>query len=392
MAGSRDAVASDRPGFAASAGDLVAVAGYAVVAGALLVSGTVTGAARVLVAAPLLGFLPGYALVAALFPARGPAGDADDRWAGGPDWVERLSLAFAASLVVLVLSAVALSVLGVPLDAPPLAATAVGVTVAGSGVALLRRYRLPAGDRAAVPLSAWRTEVRAGTREAPTLDAALNVALAVAVVVAASAVAVGLAAPDRGEAYTEVALLDDQGGELVAGNYTTALERGEPANVTLTVENREGAATEYTAVAVLERVRTTGDDAAVLEREELDRRTLAVDDETTAQHELSVSPTMLGDDLRLNVFVYEGDAPSEATRTNADYHLYLWVSVQAPGADADGGEGGDGSQSSARERAASVDARTAGSAAATAPATAAVAPATAAVAPATTAAVPVGAA
>ncbi len=314
--------------------DLVFVAGCALVAGVAIITGVLGGTARVLVAAPLLGFFPGYVVVATLFPARAttttdtPA----SRWVRGPNWTKRFSLSVAASLVVLVLAALPLSALGAAFDVTTLTGVVVGVTLAGAVAATFARRSLAAADRFVVPVDKLVAGARARTVDASLLDAGLNVALAVPVVVAASTVAGGLAAPDRGEADTEVALLSEQGDELVANNDTTSFQRGAASNVTLTVENREGASMEYTAVVVLERVRTGGD-SAVLERTELDRETLAAADRETVRERLSVQPTILGDNLRLNVFVYEGDAPATATADTASHHLYLWVDVnQSDGA------------------------------------------------------------
>jgi len=289
----------------------------------------VYGPLRAVVAAPLVGFLPGYAVVAALFPARGVA-ERDrprSRWVRGPNPVERFSLAIAASVVLLVLAGVVLSVAGVPFETLPLLVTVVAVTLAGCALAAFTRFRLPEDERYVA--SAAADGIRAGTTDANTLDAVLNVALAVAVVVAASAFVVGLAAPDRAETDTEVALLTEQDGELVAGNYSTTLQSGATEEFTLTVENREGEPREYTAVVVLERVDGSGADSVVLEREELERTNLSVDDGETARQQLAVQPTTLGEDLRLNVYVYAGDAPAEASGDSAYRHLYVWVDVEA---------------------------------------------------------------
>lgn len=332
MAGNR--TAGRDAGAAATIGDLVIAAGYALVAGVALVTGMVYGPLRVLVAAPLLGFLPGYVLVAALFPARSVA-ERDrprSRWVRGPSAVERFSLAVATSLVLLVLAGVVVSVVGAPFDELTLVATVVAITVLSSVLAAFSRLRLAASDRYVAPVAGLTDGVRSRTADASTLDAVLNVALAIAVVVAASAFAVGLAAPDRGEADTEVALLTEQGDELVAGNYSTTLEAGATENVTMTVENREGEAMNYTAVVVLERVDVSGNDSVVLERSELDRVNVSAADGETARQQLAVEPGMLGENLRLNVYVYQGGAPAEASGDTAYRHLYLWVDVEETGA------------------------------------------------------------
>ncbi|NIB98528.1 DUF1616 domain-containing protein [Halobacterium sp. R2-5] len=332
MAGNR--TASRDAGPAATFGDLVVASGYALVAGVALLTGMVYGPLRVLVAAPLLGFLPGYALVAALFPARSVTerDSPRSRWVRGPSAVERFSLAVATSLVLLVLAGIVVSVAGAPFDELTLVATVVALVVLGSVLAAFSRRRTAASDRYVVSVGGLADGVRARAADASTLDAVLNVALAVAVVVAASAFAVGLAAPDRGETDTEVALLTQQGDELVAGNYSTTLEAGATENVTLAVENREGETTNYTAVAVLERVDTSGNDSVVLERSELDRVSVSAADGETVRRQLAVEPTTLGEDLRLNVYVYRGGAPAEASGDTAYRHLYLWVDVEEPGA------------------------------------------------------------
>ncbi|WP_336035094.1 DUF1616 domain-containing protein [Halobacterium yunchengense] len=335
MAGAHDTVdrETDSGAFAA-VGDLVAATAYAVLAAAAIAAGAVDGALRVLVAAPLVGFLPGYAVVSALFPARGVAArdDPDTRWVRGPTWTQRASLSVATSLLVLVLAALAASLAGVPFATQPLAAVVAGVVVTGAVLGLWRRRRLPPDDRLVVPVAAVAGAVRGGTVDAAPPDAALNVALAAAVVVAASAVAVGLAAPDYGEPYSEAALLTQGDDGLVAANYTTAVERGDAANVTLSVTNSEGEPMDYTAVVVLERVDARDDGGAVvLERQELERVDVSLGDGETAQRDLAVEPTLLGEDLRLSVYVYEGDPPAFASADTAPHHLYLWLDVERAG-------------------------------------------------------------
>jgi uncharacterized membrane protein len=314
------------------AGDLVAVTGYAIVAGAAILTGVVSGPARVLITAPLVGLTPGYAVVSLLFPARRESehGRWSGRWNRGPTGVERLSLAVGTSLVVVVLSAIGLSLGGVALQTTEVTTTVVALTTVLALAGVARRQRLPADERFAVPVSALFDRVRAGTVDAPPVDAALNVALAIAVMVAASTLAVGFAAPDRGDAYTEVALVTAEGDQLVASNYTTTVQRGDSVTTTLTVENQEGEPMAYTAVVVLERLETDGEETVLLEREELDRVDVDAADGETVREDLSVQPTMLGEDLRLNVYVYEDDAPGSASGETAPYHLYIWLDVERP--------------------------------------------------------------
>jgi uncharacterized membrane protein len=320
-------------------GDLGVALAYALSAGFLVLAGFVDGPVRVLLAGPLLFFLPGYAVVSALFPAEPPDSDRDGAVLTasvlrrpGVEWVERVALSVAVSVVVLVLLAVVLSLVGSSFAAAPLVTVVVAVTAIGALVAGGRRARVAPSDRVTVPVDRWHGEARAATVDADSgVDAVLNVALALAVVVAVAALAVGLAAPQSGESYTEVALLTESDGELIAGDYPTEMTAGEPASFTLAVENQEGTATDYTAVVVLQRVQTDGESVTVLERNELSRESLSVEDGERVERQVSVTPELLGDDLRLRVLVYAGEPPANPTGETATEHLTLWVDVSLVG-------------------------------------------------------------
>lgn len=322
-------------------GDVVLVLGYVLVAGTSIVSGVADGPLRVILAAPLLVFLPGYAIVAVLFPARDPAASADAARHGqsaprarGVRWFERVGLSIGTTVAILPLLALLLTTFGVPLDTTPIVSALLLVTGVGVLTGAFRRLQLPESARFTFPLDRWFDEMRAGTVGADDgADMLLNVVLVGLVVLSLGAMAFGLAAPQSGESFSEAALLGEDGGELVAGNYSTDLAPGESTDFTLTVENQEGAQTNYTAVAVLERVDTSGETVRVLERNELDRASLSVEDGETGEQTLSVNPEMLGDDLRLNVFVYEGEPPATVTPETADNHLFLWVDVSESSAD-----------------------------------------------------------
>lgn len=322
-------------------GDVLLVLAYTLVVGASVATGVVAGPLRVVLAAPLLAFLPGYALVSVLFPARNPREATVTRHARsaqrprGVRWFERLCLSVGATVALVPLVALLLSALGVPFDTTPIVLALLVLTGGGVLLGTVRRLQLPESERFALPVDRWYGELRAGTVDADRgVDAVLNVVLALLVVASLSALAFGLAAPQSGESFTEAALLGEDGGELVAGNYSTELTPGETTDLTLTVENQEGDRTNYTAVAVLERVQTDNGSVRVLERSEVDRVSLTVPDGETQAETLAVNPEMLGDDLRLNVLVYEGDPPATVSPDNADTHLFLWVDVTESSADA----------------------------------------------------------
>lgn len=303
-------------------GDLLLVAGYAIAVVVLALSGVLTGALRVLLVSALLGLCPGYAIVSALYPVttQGEQGQPHTSWG------HRVALAIGTSLFVLVLSALPLTALG--FSTASVLGVMLAVTLVGVLVGAWRRLQIPADQRIRLPLGRFARDVRAATVEAPRLEAALNIALALVVIAGIATLAVGLAAPDRGTNYSEVALTNESGA---AGNTTYVQD--VQASVPLSVENNADEAQSYTAVVALERFGDGGGDggAALLERSELSRSELTVPANETATSRLTFTPSMLGSELRLSVYVYVGSAPETPTPESADYHLYQWVAVEDEG-------------------------------------------------------------
>jgi uncharacterized membrane protein len=319
--------------------DVVVVVAATLAVSTVILLGIVDGLTRLLVSVPLLFFLPGYALLGALFPGRRTLDDGDPGSRGlatflgsnALGWGERVALSFATSLALLPPLGVLLSLLRAPLSVGPIVGALASFTVLSAGLGVLRRLQLPPEQRFAVPVGALVAELRDGTVRAPTwFDAALNLAVLVVVVAALAGLAYGVASPPRDEDYTEAALLTREGDSLVAGNFTTEVQVGEPMSTTVTVENREDARQQYTLVVVLERVRSSDAAASILERQELTREQFSVADGRTRAVSPTVRPSLLGEDLRLSYYLYEGDGPETASASTADQHLFLWVDVQSP--------------------------------------------------------------
>lgn len=327
----------DRLGRPPVAVDLLAVVGYVGVAAVALfqpgVYGTPVAAA---LGIPLLLFVPGYALVAALFPGATPDDAIDDRTLAevrrhGLSGVERVALGFGTSLALLPVLGVALALSPWTITAWPVLGAVSGVAVGSSAVAAVRRARRPPDRRFSVPVRAWVRSARRALTGNSALDAVLNVALALAVVASAAAIGYAVAAPGPDESYTDVSLLTRNGtGDLVAADYPRNFERGTGQPVVVELTNHEGERTDYAVVAELQRVRQ-GDDggATVLEDRRLATFTPSVADGGTWRTVHEVTPTMTGEDLRLVYFVYEGDPPEDPTAATAYRRVHVWVNVTA---------------------------------------------------------------
>jgi len=276
--------------------------------------------------------LPGYALVAALFP-RGPLGTDEPRGRRAErvrrlDGFERAVLSLATGLLVTPLVGIGVDFSPWAFRQVPVLAAVVGFVVVTAAVAAERRRRLPANERY-VPARHWASTVRGVRQGRPTRGhSVVTVLVAVAVVVAAGGVVAVVSTAETGEQFTEFSLLvEDDGDLLVAGSYPRALEVGETATVVLGVENRERRERTYTVVPRLQRVVEVDDETRVSDYEEYDRVQLTVGADRTDHRDYTVSPTLTGQNLRLSFLLYRGDPPERVTTTNAYRRTHIWLDV-----------------------------------------------------------------
>jgi len=306
--------------------DCAAVALYALVVD-LLVVAVGPSWLRLVFVLPLLFFLPGYTLVASLYPAgRHAAGTGLEET--GITTLERIGLSFGLSLVV------------VPLVGVGLWRTSWGSSVATVVMALTlfvfvtatvgayRRLSLPPKRRFQLPYGRLREAVGRGF-DSPSLDAVVDGVLVLSVLLAVALLGYGLVNPMDGESYTSVALLSENTqGEMVAAGYPSSFVAGEGQPLALELANEEGAETTYTVFVRVERMRTQGGDPTVVEFEEVDRFTERVGPGDSQTIRRSVAPTLIGDRLRLSYYVYRGQPADPVGADTAYRHLFIWIDVE----------------------------------------------------------------
>lgn len=275
-------------------------------------------------------FVPGYALVSALFPGSVAAGRE-----GTPSGPARVALAVLASVVLAALVGGSLSLVG-GLGPTTAVVALAAVTLLGIGVAVRRRRALPPDERFVAPVGPWVSALRSAFLDPGTRgDATLNVLLAVVVVLAVGGTVYATAVPGNGERFTEFYLLaEDADGDLVAAGYPTQFTAGEPRSQYVGLTNREGETVSYTVLVQLQRVTVTNDSVRVREREPLRQFTPEVADGEGWRRNHTVTPTLTGDRLRLTYLLYRGAPPAEPTVGNAYEHAYTWVNVSAANASA----------------------------------------------------------
>lgn len=176
-------------------------------------------ALRIILGLPFILFLPGYTLIAALFPKK-----------SGLDAIERAALSFGLSIAVVPLIGLVLNYTPWGIRLYPILVSLTVFIAAMSAIAWYRRRRLPEQEKLnlILNLSLPRQENR--------LDKALSIVLILAIVGAIGTLGYVIASPRVGERFTEFYVLGPEGK---AEGYPTELTVGEEGRVILGITNRE---------------------------------------------------------------------------------------------------------------------------------------------------------
>ncbi|MHB9286816.1 DUF1616 domain-containing protein [Halobacteriales archaeon Cl-PHB] len=312
--------------------DLVAAFGLTVGSAGFLWGG-LGGWPRVVLALPLVLFLPGYALVSAVFPRAGetptgmPTFDDDTSrqapsTAAEPGHLGRIVLSVVASVAVVPMAVLVLDVSSYPIRPEPVLLTVAVTTVGLLAVATLRRLRVVPANRYEFDASALP---RLHYSDADThrfsrskWDARLpNLVLAVGALLLLSSVGYAAVNQPTGPAYTEFRVETENMTADSQSLYPATLS-GE-STVETVVTNHEGESADYTVVAVMQA--SEGGESSVVGRAS---QTVAAGDQTRIP--VTIQPSGSGD-RRLVLLLYRGDAPQNPSAESAYRTLRLQVSV-----------------------------------------------------------------
>lgn len=279
---------------------------------------------RPLLVLPLVAFLSGYAVVAALFPRR-PEFDDSPATRVEIDWYERCVLSATVSLTIAVLTGIVLDATIWSIVLSNVVNVIAGVTIVGAIGGVIRRSRLAPDER-----FSFERDVLAGVSGPRTvrprrLATPANMAVLLALLITFGSVVAVTAMPRDGETDTDVGILTLNGDdELQAEDYPQQIPKDEQRQLVLSIQNREHETVNYTAIVKLERVSETGE---VLEAAELTRFRQSMNHSETEHVEHAVEPTFSGERLRLTYLVYRGTPPADPTVDNAYREVHLWISV-----------------------------------------------------------------
>src|SRR5438445_1235429 len=208
--------------------DLCGAVGYTVVMAVVLLALNVGN----LLAIFLVLFVPGYVLVAALFPGSLTPEKTEI------DWIERIALSFGLSIAVVPFLGLLLNFTPWGIRFAPIVITIALFTIGVGYAAYWRRMRLTPEQRLSLTVDLTMPD----WKQYALLDKGLTIALSASVVVAAGTLAYVVLAPRPGETFTEFYILGPGGN---ASGYPTNLTPSQPGTVIIGVINHEAATVPY---------------------------------------------------------------------------------------------------------------------------------------------------
>jgi uncharacterized membrane protein len=248
-------------------------------------------ALRIALGLPYVCFLPGYAILAALFPGSDDLKNA-----------ERTALSFGLSIAIVPLIGLLLNYTTWGIQLGPVLVSITLFILACCVVAHYRRSRLPPEKHFVIhlefDLSHWR--------DIGWLDIFLSVALTLFIITTVGTLVYAITKPKVGERFTEFYILGPEG---LAENYPREAVVGQPVTVTVGIANHEGVPAEYRLVVISEEYLIGQAEPVRLEPGETDERPV------------SFVPMVAGDDVQVVFWLYrEGVEGSYRS-------LRLWLKV-----------------------------------------------------------------
>ena len=275
----------------------------------------------VVFALPVVLFIPGYCLIAALFPKN------DDI-----DLIERLALSIGLSIAVVPLIGLGLNFTpwGIRLDS-----IVISITVFTWVLVLVAHYRraiLPPEERFSMPFSEIASTIREGVfpdRSSP-VDRLLSVILVLAILIAITTTIYVIASPKESEHFSEFYLLGEKG---MAADYPDLIITGQNYPMFVGVGNHEYRNMSYTIetwTSFTEFDNVTNS-TTILAMDPLDHLllTLAHNETMVIPYNLSLKKTGYN---RVEFLLFNETVPgpevSGEDRINASYHdLHLWITI-----------------------------------------------------------------
>ena len=282
--------------------DLLLVAGLVILMDIFVLIPVLSGGIiRTALGLPLILFLPGYALIAMLFPEK-----------SGLEGMERIALSVAMSVSVVPLIGLALNYTPWEIKEMPLITSVSIFTLIVLTIAYVRRNYLPADRKFEVPFRALTLTLLlgiTGKTESKT-EKNLRIILILSFLILIGTGVYVILVPQDKETYTEFYVLGTNG---TANSYKTDYIQGESGTYFIGITNNEYRTMDYTMEVRLE-------NQSLPLPENLQHIRLA--NNKTLVEPLEITPSVEGENMKLEFLLFN------ETEKNIPYKdLHLWINV-----------------------------------------------------------------
>lgn len=282
--------------------DLLLVAGLVLLTDIFVLTPGLNGSfIRVVLGMPMVLFLPGYTLVAALFPGK------EDL-----DWIERVVLSLGLSIAVVPMMGLWLNYTAWGIRLMPIIVSLSVFTLLMCGAAYYRRRNLPGEEVLAVSFRAVALDLKDEILKKPetTVEKILMVLMVFSILASLGTLTYAAVVPKEYEHFTEFYILGPGG---MASNYPTEYVLGEDETVIVGIVNHE-----YRTVNYAMDVR--------LENRSLDlpenMKYINLAHNETWEDTLEITPPFEGTDMKLDFLLFND------TEKEVPYReLRLWINV-----------------------------------------------------------------
>ena len=190
-------------------------------------------AIRAILGIPMVLFVPGYVLIAALFPGRN---DLED--------IERVALSFGLSIATVPLLGLGLNFTPWGIRPAPVTSILVFYSLLLLIIANFRRFALPPEERFYFSLKALLAEMREEFAEPRTgSDRILTIMLVLSILISLATLVYVIQTPKQGERFTEFYILGASGK---ASDYPREISPGEQVELIVGIVNHEYSDINYT--------------------------------------------------------------------------------------------------------------------------------------------------
>ncbi|MCK4266152.1 MAG: DUF1616 domain-containing protein [Thermoplasmata archaeon] len=277
--------------------------------------------ARIILAIPLLIFLPGYALVSVLWPEKHmkiqSKGEDSAPLSKGLDNIERVALSFGLSIAIVSLMGLALhyTPLGITLESSLISDLAFVMVFAG--LAYLRRSKMPMEERFHLDFSFKSPTIPANRIEKTFI-------LIIAICFIASGITLGyvLTTPSAEQRFSVFYILD---ANDTAENYPLNITVGDNTSVILGIVCHEYAVTDYAIIIGLEGANITDynvdwNQPYRLTTNHVARRNISLNHQDVFQERFNFQLNESGRQKMVCQLLINGEF--------TDYEVHLWVDVR----------------------------------------------------------------